>query len=513
MQSINHNCILIPSYDKHRTYVDKFLFSIQEKTPNNIDIYIIVGTADEADFYYMTTKYKNVKIIIFTRILELIENVVKNDDILLHMYGKTIYQSLKKFYGLYYLFFMCNYDNIIIFDSESFIIRNVDINQMINDYVVNPFILYSSIPHYNDKLKTDVEIYAQITNDKNDISMWFLEYYLWIYEKRIFTNFVQSFILLFGKTFYTFIENCYGTVFVEVIYQTHIYKTNDVYGYKFIEFVNFMASKHPADLSESMSLINMNIPNKPIEDARIYIEQNLEKVFAHNIYDELQLQLYKTNDSQKSLEFVKRHETITMCVSEYSDIIFNYFNPEYSKNFIYNWRFLLQNAIGIESCGESALVDTPSEETTTGLKSRRCASHDKMALYRVSKKSNDELPFYWVGYEMTIPTNICVKFTFDLFFMELGTIESQHFIAFKQHYPLQLHYIPLSVHLLHIWTHYEFFVNTSHTKEEKYDAYLIIFDNSPQCDILIRNFTFTVCPGQQRCPNSLRNLGCEKNEK
>lgn len=468
MQSMNHNCILIPSYDKHRNYVDKFLFSVQEKTPNNIDIYIIVGTTEEADFYYMTTKYKNVKIIIFSRILELIENVLKDDVTLLNMYGKTIYQSLKKFYGLYYLFFMCNYDNVIIFDSESFVVRSTDINQIINDYVTSPFILYSSIPHYNDKLKTDVETYAQITNEKKDISMWFLEYYLWIYEKRIFTNFVQSFLLLFGKTFYTFIENYSGTVFVEVIYQTHIYKTNDVYGYKFIEFVDFMALKHPANLSESISLINMNIPNKPIEDARIYIEQNLEKVFADDIYNELQLQLYKTNDSQKSLDFIKRHETIVMCVSEYSDIIFNYFNPEYSKNFVYNWRFLLQNAIGIES-------------------------HDKMGLYRVSKKTNDVAPFHWIGYEMTIPTNMCVKFTFDLFFMDLGTIEQQHFIAFKQHYPLQLHYIPLSVHLLHTWTHYEFLVNVTYTKEEKCDAYIIIFDNSPQCDVLIRNFTFMVC--------------------
>jgi hypothetical protein len=468
MQSTNNNCILIPSYDKHRAYIDKFLFSIQEKTPNNIDIYIIVGLADEGDFYYMTTKYKNIKIIIFTRILELIENVVKTDDTLLRTYGKAIYQSLKKFYGLYYLFFMCNYDNIIIFDSESFVVRTTDINQMINDYVADPFILYSSIPHYSDKLKTDVETYAHITNKKNDISMWFLEYYLWIYEKRIFTNFVQSFILLFGKTFYTFVENCSGTLFIEVIYQTHIYKTNDVYGYKFIEFVDFMASEHPGDLSESIRLINMNVPNKPIEDARVYIEQNLEKVFANNIYNELQLQLYKTNDSQKSLEFVQQHETIMICVSEYSEIIFNYFNPEYSKNFMCNWRFLLRNAIGIDS-------------------------YDKSKLYRVSKKSNDMLPFYWVGYEMTIPTNMCVKFTFELFFMDLGTIESQHFIAFKQHYPVKLHYIPLSVHLLHTWTHYEFFVDTTNAKEEKCDAYIIIFDNSPQCDILIRNFTFTVC--------------------
>lgn len=461
MQSIKHNCILIPSYDKHRIYVDKFLFSVQEKTPNNIDIYIIINSNDECDFYYLTNKYKRVKLIIFNHILELIECVTRDDDILLNNCGKSIYQSLKKFYGLYYLFFIIGYDNVIIFDSESFIVRDTDINKMINDYIAKPFILYSSIPHYGDKLKTVVETYAHITNDKNDISMWFLEYYLWIYEKHIFTNFVQSLLLLFGKSFYTFIENSTGAVFIEVIYQTHIYKNNDIYNYEFIEFVNYMASKHPADLGESMRLINTNIPNKPIEDARVYIEQNLERVFANNIYDELLLQIYKTNDSHKSLEFIKQHETIVVCASEYSDIVFNYFNPTYIQNFQNNWRFLLRNAIGIDS-----------------------------NMYRISKKSNDSLPFYWIGFEMTIPANKCIKFTFELFFMELGNIDPHKFVAFKKHFPLQLYYIPLSVSLLHTWTQYEFLIDVI---DEKCDAYLIIFDDAPQCDVLIRNFTFTTC--------------------
>lgn len=137
------NCVLISSYRQHKCYLDKFLYTIQRLTPNNIPIYIVISRDEEGEFHYMTNKYKNVNLLVFSKILEMLDDkkIIEND--LLKEYGKYNYQSLKKYYGIYYLFFTDQYDNIIVFDSESIVIRNVDINNIVDTYVKDPALIYS----------------------------------------------------------------------------------------------------------------------------------------------------------------------------------------------------------------------------------------------------------------------------------------------------------------------------------------------------------------------------------
>jgi len=458
---MQQNCILIPSYKLHLEYVDKLLFSIREKTPNNLEIYIIISHTDVSDFFYLRNKY-NVNLLIFSQIINLIEQIDLSEDVMLQECGKATYQSLKKYYGLYYLFFFKNYLNVIIFDSESFIIRNIDINELITAYTKNPYIIYSNIPHYGDQLKIDVEKSAKIVTNTIDISAWFLEYYLWIYEKHIFLDFVQSVLLLFGERFY-YIAKKLKTVFIEVVYQTYIYKNNSMYQYQMIEFIDYMATNKPEYLADSLHLININTPNKPIEDARQYIEKDVGDVFADTVYDGLKLQFYKTNDTIKSLDFIKKHTNIKICVSEYSDIIFNYFNDTYNTNFLNKWKCIIRNTLGIDT-----------------------------NLFRINKTFESIMPFHWLGYEIHFPIDTIVKFSFDLFFSALtnsNNSDKSHFIALKHHHPEELYPITISPYCLYNWTSFDVLIQVT---EDKNDLYLILFDNAPSCDVLIRNFNFTI---------------------
>ena len=112
------SCILIASYINHLEYLKKFLFTLNKLTPNNLPVYIIIGKEDFPRFCSFQVNYTNVHLLIFSKIVELLEDRKIDDIRLLKDYGKYRYQSLKKYYGLYYLFYRYSYQNIIIFDSE-----------------------------------------------------------------------------------------------------------------------------------------------------------------------------------------------------------------------------------------------------------------------------------------------------------------------------------------------------------------------------------------------------------
>lgn len=99
-------------------YIKKFLFSLNKLTPNNIPIFIIIRKEDFPYFCSFQVNYTNVHLLIFSKIVELLEDRKIDDVKLLKDYGKYRYQSLKKYYGLYYLFYRYSYQNIIVFDSE-----------------------------------------------------------------------------------------------------------------------------------------------------------------------------------------------------------------------------------------------------------------------------------------------------------------------------------------------------------------------------------------------------------
>lgn len=446
-------CILVPSYVGHLEYVDKFLYSVKKMTPNNIDIFVIVGNQDHNEFFYLTSKYERVKLLVFSKLLNIIENLNTTDQELLRELNKSNYQSLKKYYGIYYLTSMLQYETVMIFDSETFCVRNVDINDIIDNYISEPFLLFSNTPYYGDQLKKDV---IQTSNNINTVECmsWFLEYYLWIYERHIFQNFVQ-FILRTHSCSLFELSKRQKIIFIEVVYQTYIFNNNYLYNYKFIEYVDYIANNMPENLASCLMCLTQNAPNKPIEDARRYIDKDIT-IYAHLFYNDLQLNLYKTSDTLKSLEFIKSHNSIKLCVSEFSDIIYDNIYPEYKNNAMCNWAFVLRNIVGIH--------------------------HN---LLRVVKKTPLPEADHWVGIRINTCEPITLRIEFELFIVECEEIKKEHYIAIKKHKPFELYKIALNRNSVETWIKHECIVSITES-----DNCILIFDNAPQCEVLIQNLHF-----------------------
>lgn len=457
----NRTCILISSYDQHKNYLDKFIYSIIQKTPNDLPIYVIISKEDEIYFAYMRKKYANVNLIIFSKIVELLDGIKINECDLLKTYGKYKYQSLKKYYGIYYLFYNDLCEHVIIFDSESIIVKPMNINELVNTYIANPFLIYSESDNTNNELHTHVE---ETTNTLLDLSVhigWFLEYYLWIYDKKIFIDFMNHFINKFGRPLLNVIKQ-YKEIFIEIVYQTFIYKNNASYNYSIINFDEYLRRTYH-DEQDKLIEINKNIirlrPLKPVEDCRVFIDEknSLMNDVMKKFYETYNLSLYKTSDTEQSLDFIKNTESIKMCVSEYSDLIYKYYNPEYFTNCKNNYCLISKN---IAYTGNN--------------------------IFRFIKNAIDRQPFNWFGYEMST-TAKCVKFTFEIYFDRLDIPQVKNYIAFKRHYPSEIYKLQINNIGIRMWHKFEY---TLKITSDKQDLYIIIFDDAPRCDVLIRNFEF-----------------------
>lgn len=468
---MSRNCILISSYHDHKPYLDKFLYTIQKNTPNNLPIYIVISKDDESEFTMCKNLLNNVNLIIFSKIVELLDDKIIDEDILLKEYGKYNYQSLKKYYGLYYLFYSNIYDNIIIFDSESIIVKNIDVNNLINKYIEDPFLIYSETDNKNNVLHTQVDLATRDIIKIQEPVGWFLEYYLWIYEKKLFTDFMQYIIQQHEKSMIDVFKQ-YDNIFFEILYQLFIYKNNIKYKYNIINFSNYIERQYQDDVIKEnvIKIIRSISPLKPIEDCREFIEHEINEDngnkcnFIKIFYNIHQLALYKTKDSEKSLEFVKNMECIKICASEYSDKIFNYYFPSFIKDLKLNSAFILKNIITMENDSNSPI-------------------------YKLIKRKNVNEPFHWLGYEINAPPQTKIKFSFELMFQELKNINHKNYIAFKRHIPQEIHRIPLNTVILNQWKKYVYTVNINDCAS---DLCIIIFDDAPKCHVLIRNFIFEV---------------------
>ena len=224
------NCILIPTYEGHKYFLNYFLYSISVNTPKNISIYLIVSKDDYNIFVVMARNYVdlNINVLILSDIMREIYKIYIDENFMLERLGKVTYQSMKKIYGVIHLM-NNNYDNVIVFDSECMIIKYIDINDYIDEYIKkkkNPYVIYSTCESSNS------HIHGIVLNNANSLigtknkNIWLLEYYLWIYEKNIIYDFYK-----YIKNRYIFCENLYeifsmySDIFIENVYFAFIYNS------------------------------------------------------------------------------------------------------------------------------------------------------------------------------------------------------------------------------------------------------------------------------------------------
>lgn len=457
---MDKSCILISSYNKHQVFLEKCLYTMQKCTQNNLKIYIVIGKNDIKYFSQYENKFANVKIIIASRIIKLLENVDIDEDDVLSECGKYNYQSLKKFYGLYYLF-NYGYDNVIIFDSETVFVRNIDIYNLIYEYVNNPFLVCSKNRIENNKLHLDVDDSTRSILNIPEYNGWFLEYYLWIYERRIFSDLLKYLLFVYNKRMLEIVRS-FRRIFTENLFQEFIYINNEKYHYTIINFDEYITKTYPNNYEIIFQNINKILPLRPIEDCRELVEIDMGDI-VKDMYTINNFVIYKTNNTEKSLNFINDVQQIKICASEFSEKVFEYFYPNYLNDVKFNHSFVQRN---------TTLVVVDGND-----------------IYNIVKKTNKQEKLLWIGYEIIYPRRSVVKFSVEMLFNKMINIAKNNFIAFKRHDPYELQMIQLNNIIVGEWKTYTF---TFKIDNEKSDLYIMIFDDAPECDVSIRNFIFNV---------------------
>lgn len=460
----SNNCVLISSYDGHKFFLNSFLHSIQMKTPRNIPIYVIVTRADYIDFQYLSQKYSdiNVNFIVFSDAVMLLNCVDIDENILFNQLGKSKYQSLKKMYGLMYLMLYKNMENVIIFDSECMLVREFDIDAFINNYVQNPTYVYSSCTSANNGLhhsinRSTFELLRPIGNYecfRDD--MWMLEYYMWVYERRIFLRFVESLVLSKRMNLIDIMRPL-NEVFIENVYFTYIYFHTE-FGYKFIDFIDQLklVGATQTDISDMLRIV---APLKPMEDVRFIVENGTYEKYIGDVYDNLNLSFYKTTNSQKSLDFIMKHECIKVCVSEYSDIIFRHLYSDFiasAENSFFRCRGFFKT--------------------------------DKYG-YRLCKNSDGCCPFNWIGFEFPKIIGTTYVMSCDISVAKQVTYVNGCMTFLKSHEPCTFTPVKFDNLVPGEEIHCEYV----HVAQNNiHDLFILIFDDGPQIDITIKNIRLII---------------------
>lgn len=452
------NCILIPTYEGHRFCVNNFLHSIQQKTNKNIPVYLIISKCDISNFAYMPIKYPDIQlhILFLSDVIISVSQFEIDENNLFQQMGKPRFQSVKKLYGLLYLMWYENYDNIAIFDSEGIVIRQIDLNEMIETYVKNPFYIYSTCESRSGSLHYDIIKNTNAMLDVNYQRIWMLEYYFWIYERKILTEFANYLLRKFKCNFIEIFKR-FSIVFIENIYYTFIWhctQQSNKYNYQAIDFTHELQAMEPRkDVIQRM--INYITPSKPLEDCRRYIDEGTYASYIDNFYEKFKLTIYKPYNLLSSLDFVKKHTDIKICVSETSSVIYDYYYPEFSND-------TYKNSI-LKYCGINYIGDNT---------------------FQFVKHTEKLTPFCWVGFELKKDNHYSYTLSFETLLNKHIRQIPNHGIFVKSHYPLVLHKIPFHDYPIGQWSKHDIRINN---RNDEIDLFILIFDESPEIDILIKN--------------------------
>ena len=242
--------IIIPTFNAHFDYVEQFLYTYSTfvSDKNKISVCIVLGDNDEyLEFNNRLKKVAfdytalNIKIYCFDDILHHY-NIHLSSKELLNKLGKFSYQTIKKLYAVHYL----QYSKNLILDSESIIIKNIELEKIFDKYFSKPYVFYSDIS-YKDKnfkkfldfkvLRNTCEFFGIECNN-----LWFFEAFHWFYDIRIINdlfNYCNN--NLYGKI-ELLISHKYDerekAIFDCTIYYLFIYLNNDKYSYNFVNILD-----------------------------------------------------------------------------------------------------------------------------------------------------------------------------------------------------------------------------------------------------------------------------------
>lgn len=236
--------IITPTYRGHFKYIERYLKSINKYLLDKRDISFIftISKDEEKEFNQIIKPYTNnlnIEVLIFEDLLSHF-NIPKSPNLLLEKYKKFSFQTLKKFYTMLY----SNSDYFLVLDSESMFVKSTTIKKYFENFIKNPFITASDLSEIQvDNFKEGVieNINSLIGKQSNK---WFLENFVWFYDKRILNDMFSSLgqpIDIVNKIYKNGNSiNIESGVFEIELYQEFIYCNNTKYQYQFLDINNIM---------------------------------------------------------------------------------------------------------------------------------------------------------------------------------------------------------------------------------------------------------------------------------
>lgn len=234
---MNKYCIITPTYIEHFKYIKEYLKTFDKYVidKENVSLVFTVNKEEISALKDLIAPYVNKIDIICVNFDDILlqHNVFLSPTNLLKKYGRYSFQTLKKFYTM----LTVEAEKFLVLDSETIWNRPTKMEELFQDYFVNPTIWGSPIDDRIDSFTSHIqENIDYILDFKSDI--WFIENFMWYYEKNILNNLFLEYgspIEIVDKVY----KNKHSEgVFEILLYTNYIYKNLNRYGYSFIDTIS-----------------------------------------------------------------------------------------------------------------------------------------------------------------------------------------------------------------------------------------------------------------------------------
>ena len=230
--------IITPTFQPHFVYIKKYLESFKcfLQDPENVIYYFTISRDEATEFNEIIKPYSNlnIRVLIFEDILQKF-GIFETPQALLEKYKKFSFQTLKKFYTMLYIPERFS----LILDSESMAIDYFKADELFKKFFNAPFISGSQIkPRFLSDFTNAVNQNIN-TILHQEIPYWFLENFVWFYDKKILHNLFHEYgnpLDLVKKISHEETEiNREVGIFEIELYQAYIWKNLNKYKYKFLD--------------------------------------------------------------------------------------------------------------------------------------------------------------------------------------------------------------------------------------------------------------------------------------
>lgn len=238
--------IITPTFRPHFGFNRDFLHSYFQKATDaaQIPVHFVVGREEVVDLTTITEEFPALDVHVHA-LEDLLAQEGHDLDAgeLLTEIGKFAFQAVKKLYALKVL----EYDQALIMDSESLLLRATSMATLFDEYFVDPVIYYSDLDHRSDSwygsLSDTVTGNAATLLGTDYPRRYLLEYYGWFYDKALVEG---MFAAMPGGDLLGTMRSRLGrqkAVFESVLYYTYLLTVPDSHDHRFVS-VNELLREH-----------------------------------------------------------------------------------------------------------------------------------------------------------------------------------------------------------------------------------------------------------------------------